>query len=99
MLLETIFFVIHTDKCALSRELARVPSSSLFKGIKGIVQRDFRLLVFSSFQLVWATDQWVKIFSNLVLFSLIYSKFSTEKTDSAQFCTLLRGTFTTHFND
>ena len=31
--------------------------------IKGTVQRDFRPPFFSSFEPVWATDQWVKIFS------------------------------------
>ena len=42
---------------------------------------------FSSFELVWATDQWVKIFSNLVSFLPRYSKFSIEKTDYAQYHT------------
>ena len=42
---------------------------------------------FSSFKPAWATDQRVKIFSNLVSFSLRYSKFSIENTDSAQYDT------------
>ena len=43
----------------------------------------------SSFEPAWATDQWVKIFSNLVSFSLRYSNFNIEKTDSAQYHTAL----------
>ena len=31
--------------------------------LKGIVQRDFRFPIFSSFQPAWATDQWDKIWS------------------------------------
>ena len=54
----------------------------LIVAIKGTVQQDFRPPVFSSFQPAWATDQWVKIFSYLVLFSPRYSNFNCEKTDS-----------------
>ena len=50
--------------------------------IKGTVQRDFRPPFFSSFEPVWATDQWVKIVSILVKFSLSYSNFSCEKNYS-----------------
>ena len=46
-----------------------------FKKIKGTVQRDFWLPFFSSFRPAWATDQWVKIFSILVKFSLSYLNF------------------------
>ena len=41
----------------------------------------FDLHFFSSFELVWVTDQWVKIFSILVEISLRYSNFSVEKSD------------------
>ena len=44
---------------------------------------------FSSFEPAWTTDYWVKIFSNFVSFSPRYSKFSIEKTDSAQYHTAL----------
>ena len=37
---------------------------------------------FSLFEPAWATDQLVKIFSILVKFSLRYSNFRSEKTDS-----------------
>ena len=43
--------------------------------IKGTVQRDFRPPFFSSFEPAWATDQWVKILSILVKFSLSYLNF------------------------
>ena len=49
---------------------------------KGTILGDFRPLVFfSSFEPAWATDQWVKILSILVKFSLSYSNFCIEKTD------------------
>ena len=49
--------------------------------VKGTVQRDFRPPVFSSFEPVWAINQWVKIFSILVQISLSYPMFRFEKTD------------------
>ena len=52
------------------------------KWLKGTVQRDFRPLFFASFEPTWATDQWVKIFLNLVSLSPRYSKFSIKNTDS-----------------
>ena len=42
----------------------------------------FYLQFNSPFEPAWATDQWVKIFSIFVWFSLRYSNFSIEKTDS-----------------
>ena len=53
-----------------------------FPCLKGQSNEIFDLLFFSSFQPAWATDQWVKIFSYLVLFSPRYSNFNCEKTDS-----------------
>ena len=45
-------------------------------GVKGTVQRDFWPPFLSSFKPAWATDQQVKTFSILVLFSPRYSYFS-----------------------
>ena len=44
--------------------------------VKGQSNEIFDLQFFSSFEPAWATDQWVKIFSILVKFSLSYSNFS-----------------------
>ena len=57
--------------------------------LKGQSNEIFDPQFFSSFKLVWATDQRDKIFSNFVSFSLRYSQVSIEKTDSAQYHTAL----------
>ena len=49
--------------------------------LKGQSNEIFDLQFFSSFEPVWGTDQWVKIFSILVQISRSYSKFRFEKTD------------------
>ena len=49
-------------------------------GLKGQSNEIFDLQFFSTFEPVWVTDQWVKIF--LVEISLRYSNFSVEKSDS-----------------
>ena len=51
-------------------------------GLKGQSNEIFDLQFNSPFEPAWATDQWVKIFSIFVWFSLRYSNFSIEKTDS-----------------
>ena len=55
--------------------------------LKGQSNEIFDPQFFSSFEPAWATDQWVKTVSLLVLFSPRYSYFSIEKTDSAQYHT------------
>ena len=59
----------------------------------GTVQPDFRPPVFSSFEPVWVTDQWVKIFSILVEISLRNSNFSVEKSDSPGYHTVGKLTY------
>ena len=54
--------------------------------IKGTVQRDFRPPVFSSFELAWVTDQWVKMFSNFVLFLPRYSNFYEAPRSICRYC-------------
>ena len=50
--------------------------------LKGQSNEIFDLQFFSPFEPAWAPDQCVKIFSIFVWFSLRYSNFSIEKTDS-----------------
>ena len=50
--------------------------------IFGIYNEIFDLQFFSSLEPVWATDQWVKIFSILVQILRSYSKFRFEKLTS-----------------
>ena len=50
--------------------------------LKGQSNEIFDSQFFSSLEPAWATDQWVKIFLNLVSFLPRYSYFSIEKTDS-----------------
>ena len=64
----------------------KIATEMINTNIKGTVQRDFRPPVFSLFKPAWATDQWVKIFSILISFSLSYSNFSESLRS-----TILRG--------
>ena len=57
---------------------------------KGTVLQHFLPHLFSSFEQAWATDQWVKTLSNMVLFSPRYSYVCVEKTDCTQYCIILR---------
>ena len=50
--------------------------------LKGQSNEIVALQFFSTFEPVWGTGQWVKMFSNLVQFSRSYSKFRFKKTDS-----------------
>ena len=65
-----------------------VPSTQ-FSPLKGQSNEIFDPQFFASFEPAWATDQWDKIVWWLCSFSPIYSNFSIEKTDSAQYDTAL----------
>ena len=65
-----------------------VPSTQ-FSPLKGQSNEIFYPQFFASFEPAWATDQWDKIVWWLCSFSPIYSNFSIEKTDSAQYDTAL----------
>ena len=54
-----------------------------FDVFKGTVQQDFLPPVLSPFEPVWATDQWVNIFSILVQISRSYSKFRFITTEDS----------------
>ena len=63
-----------SEQCGL---MAKPAVSISGKGLfKGLVQRDFLPQVFSFIEPTWATDQCVKIFSNLDKNSPSYSNFA-----------------------
>ena len=67
---------------------AKLPLEDFFSArLKEQSNEIFDPQFFSSFEPVWATDQWVKIFSILFQISLSYSKFKFEKTDSPGYYT------------
>ena len=67
---------LHTAK-ALRLRITYVESNCTLdqSSLKGQSNEIFDLQFFSSIEPAWATDQWVKIFSNLVRFLLSYSNF------------------------
>ena len=76
---KTTMHLLFKDKMLLSKitHLQLVTPS-----LKGQSNEIFDLQFFSPFEPAWSTDQWVKIFLIVVWFSLTYSNFSIEKTDS-----------------
>ena len=77
-----IFFTNQwSDQNFFPRSLIQTIKRFTLEKFKGTVQRDFWPPVFSLFEPAWSTDQWVKIFSNLVKFSPSYSNFSGYITE------------------
>ena len=76
------------QRVSINQTSDAVPSTQ-FSPLKGQSNEIFDPQFFASFEPAWATDQWDKIVWWLCSFSPIYSNFSIEKTDSAQYDTAL----------